>query len=67
MGKIFLLIILNILFIGSIWHMDVNHNLDRLGDKKTRGIFKIHPETGYRISQYALVILLILLDLLVLF
>lgn len=31
MGQIFILIILNILFVGAIWHMDLNHNLDRLG------------------------------------
>ena len=60
----FLLIILNILFVGALWHLDINHNLDRLGEKKTRGLFKVTPELGYRISIYALILILIALDLL---
>jgi len=66
MAKVFFLIILNILFVAAILHMNINHNLDRLGEKKTKGIFKLTPETGYRYSQYFLIAILILLDLLVL-
>lgn len=66
MSHIFALIILNILFVGAIWHMDVNHNLDRL-EGKTRGIFRIKPETGFRLSEYVLVLILVLIDLLFLF
>lgn len=66
MEKNLLLIVINILFVVAIWHMDINHNLDRLGERKTRGIFKISPETGHRMSQYVLIVLIVLLDLLVL-
>ena len=65
--QMFLLLILNILFIFALWHMDVNHTADRLGEKKSRGVFKISPEEGYRYSQYGLIICLILLDLLFLY
>lgn len=61
--KLFLLFLLNILFVGAIWHMDVSHNLDRGGVKKTRGVFKISPDAAYRLSQYALILSLILIDL----
>ncbi|MCL5970339.1 MAG: hypothetical protein M1450_02475 [Patescibacteria group bacterium] len=64
MNKSLLLIILNILFVAAVWHMDLNHNLDRLGEKKTRGVFKITPEKGYRYSQYFLIAVLIAIDLL---
>ncbi|RJQ27446.1 hypothetical protein C4577_01295 [Candidatus Parcubacteria bacterium] len=63
--KLAFLFFLNILFVGFIWHLDISHNLDRLNINKTRGILKISPETGYRISQYGLIIILFLIDLLV--
>jgi len=44
--------------------MDVNHNLDRLGEKQTRGISKMSPERAYRLSQYVLISSLILIDIL---
>lgn len=59
-----LLLLLNIAFVIAIWHLDLNHNLDRLGQKQTRGILKISPEKGYRYSQYVLLICLFLLDIL---
>ena len=58
------LLLLNILFMVALWHLDVSHNLDRVGETSTRGIFKIKPETAYRYSQYALVLTLSLLDVL---
>lgn len=61
--KIILLFLLNIIFVVAVWHMDVNHNLDRQGETKTRGVFKISPESAYRYSQYALLITLFLIDL----
>lgn len=62
-----LLFLLNIAFVSALWHMDINHNLDRLGNKKTRGVFKVAPEQGYRYSQYVLIATLALLDFLVVF
>ena len=61
---IIFLLLLNILFVLSLWHMDVNHNLDRLGEKQTRGISKMSPERAYRLSQYVLISSLILIDIL---
>lgn len=61
---ILLLLGLNILFMGALWHMDVNHNLDKLGKTETQGIFKITPEKGYRYSQYILIASLLLIDVL---
>ncbi len=57
-----LLFFLNILFVGALWHMDVHHNLDRLGQSETRGMFKMKPATAYRYSQYVLVLSLLLID-----
>lgn len=48
----------------ALWHMDVNHTADRLGEKKTRGVFKISAEEGYRYSQYLLIVALLFLDVL---
>lgn len=64
---IIIVLLLNGVFLVSLWHMDVNHNLDRLGEKQTRGVLKISPEAGYRISQYCLVAAVFLLDLLILY
>ena len=61
------IIVVNGLFLIALWHLDVNHNLDRLGEKGTRGIFKITPEAGYRISEYLLIASVFLLDCLVLY
>ncbi len=55
---------LNILLVGALWHMDVHHNLDKLGQSETRGMFKIKPEKAYRYSQYILLISLFLIDVL---
>lgn len=57
---------LNIAFTMAVWHMDLNHHLDLEGARVTRGIFKIKPETAYRISEYALIGSLFLIDILVL-
>lgn len=59
-----LLFLLNILFVGAVWHMDVHHNLDRFGHSETRGVFKIKPEKAYRYSQYILIASLLLIDIL---
>lgn len=59
-----LLFALNILLVGALWHMDVHHNLDKLGQSETRGMFKIKPEKAYRYSQYILLISLFLIDVL---
>ncbi len=59
-----LLFLLNIIFVGALWHMDIHHNLDRLGHTETRGIFKMTPEKAYRYSQYVLVLTLFLIDIL---
>ncbi|MEX2008316.1 MAG: hypothetical protein WD850_02430 [Candidatus Spechtbacterales bacterium] len=64
---LFLLFFLNILFVGAVWHMDINHHLDREGVKVTRGIFRITPETAYRVSQYLLIATLLAIDALVVF
>lgn len=59
-----LLFALNILLVGALWHMDVHHNLDKLGQSETRGVFKIKPEKAYRYSQYILLVSLLLIDIL---
>ncbi len=65
--RIFFLILLNTFFIISLWHLDINHNLDRVGEKKTRGVFKIPAEKGYRISQYGLILGVLLFDIFILY
>lgn len=57
-----LLFLLNIIFVGALWHMDVHHNLDKLGHSETGGIFKMKPEKAYRYSQYVLLLSLLLID-----
>lgn len=56
--------LLNIIFVGALWHLDVNHNLDKLGQKETRGFFKVKPEAAYRYSRYVLLLSLLLIDVL---
>lgn len=63
MGLI-LLFALNIVFIVALWYLDINHSLDRLGEKDTRGLWKISPEQGFRYSQHVLILTLFLLDVL---
>ena len=65
--NLLLLFLLNILFVGALWHMDVNHNLDKLGSSETRGLFKMKPEAAYRYSQYFLLITLLAIDALFIF
>ena len=62
--SIILLFLLNILFVGAIWHMDLSHNLDKKGESQTRGVFKIPPEKAYRYSYYVLLAVLFLIDIL---
>ena len=62
--KLILLFALNILLVGALWHMDVHHNLDKLGQSETRGMFKMKPEKAYRYSQYILLITLLFIDVL---
>lgn len=62
-----IILFLNALFIASLRHMDVNHHLIRLGKKRTQGVVKISSEKGYRTSQYGLIIVVLLLDLLILY
>jgi hypothetical protein len=64
---VILLFCLNIVFVGALWHMDVHHNLDRLGQPLSRGMFKIKPETAYRYSQYVLLLSLLSMDALFVF
>ena len=59
-----LLFLLNIIFVGAIWHMDIHHNLDKLGETKTRGILQTSPEKAYRYSYYLLILTLLLIDIL---
>lgn len=63
----FILLVVNMVILASLWHMSVNHTLDRLGEKRTRGVLKITPEAGYRISQYFLIAGVLLLDFLILY
>lgn len=62
--ELIILFILNIIFVGAVWHMDVHHNLDRSGQTKTGGVFRLKPEDAYRYSQYILILSLILIDIL---
>lgn len=62
--SLIILFFLNILFVGALWHMDVHHNLDKYGHSKTRGVFKVKPEAAYRYSQYILLLILLLVDIL---
>ena len=62
-----IVLLLNGVVLASLWHMSINHTLDRLGEKLTRGVLKITPEAGYIISQYCLVAAVFLLDLLILY
>jgi hypothetical protein len=64
---VFIILFLNALFIASLRHLDINHHLIRLGKKQTQGEVKISPEKGYRTSQYGLIIVVLLLDLVVLY
>lgn len=66
-GEVLALIILNAFFFILLWHLDVHHNLDRLGVKETRGFFNISSEKAYRLSQYGLVATIFLFDLLIVF
>lgn len=65
--KAIILIVLNIFFVMALWHMDVNHVMAEDGKKRTRGFFHFGPERAYRTSQYALIALVILVDLVGLF
>lgn len=62
--KIILFFLLNIIFVAAVWHLDINHNLEKYGQKKTGGVLKITPERGFRISEYVLLVVLFLLDVL---
>jgi len=62
---IYLAFILTIVAVASIWHIDVNHNIDRLGQEKTRGIFKLKPEKAIRYAQYTLIFTIIIYDFII--
>jgi len=64
MVELIILILLNILFVGALWHMDVHHNLDKVGKTEVGSLFKMKPEKAYRYSQYILIFSLILIDIL---
>lgn len=34
-----ILFILNIVFVGALWHMDVHHSLEKQGQARTGGCF----------------------------
>jgi len=61
---IILLFFLNISFVAALWHISINRQLEKLGQKKTGGVLKISPETGFLLSEYVLVLILFLIDIL---
>lgn len=65
--ELMILFILNIVFVGALWHMDVHHNPEKSGQARTGGVFRVKPEDAYRYSQYVLILTLILIDLLFVF
>lgn len=65
--ELIILFVLNILFVGAVWHMDVHHNLEKQGQRTAGGVFRFKTEDAYRYSQYVLIITLILIDLLFVF
>jgi hypothetical protein len=56
----------NIIFI-CLWQLSVQGNLDKLGVKKTQGIFKVSPWIKARLSEYCLALCIFLLDLIILY
>lgn len=62
--ELIILFLLNIVFVGAVWHLDLHHNLDKAGQKQTSGLFKVKPEKAFRYSQYILILTLILIDIL---
>jgi len=64
---VFIILFLNALFIASLRHMDINHHFIKLGKKRARGAVEISSEKGYKISQFGLIIVLLLFDLLILY
>lgn len=62
--NLIILFLLNIIFVAALWHMDIHHNLDKLGQAETGGVFKMKPEKAYRYSQYVLLLTLFLIDIL---
>lgn len=67
MLAVIITLFLNAVFIASLRHMDINHHLIRSRERQAGGVVKISPEKGYRISQYGLIIVVLLLDLLILY
>jgi len=59
-----LLFALNISFMGAVWHMSSNHILEGFGQELTGGIFRVTPETGFRLSEYWVIGTLFLMDVL---
>lgn len=64
MVTLILLFLLNILFIAAVWHITVAHQIQKLGQKKTGGVLKISPEKAFLLSEYALILILFLIDVL---
>ena len=60
------LFLTNIIFV-CLWQLSVQGNLDKLGVKQTRGIFKISPWTKARLSEYCLALCVFLLDFIILY
>ena len=58
-------IILTIAAVFLLWHWDVNQNLGKLGVKQTSGVFRIPPYTACKLSQYGLILIVFLFNLLV--
>jgi hypothetical protein len=64
MLSLILLFLLNILFVAALWHVTVNYQIQKLGQKKTGGVLKISSETAFILSEYCLVLILFLIDIL---
>jgi hypothetical protein len=64
MLSLILLFLLNILFVAALWHVTVNYQIQKLGQKKTGGVLKISSETAFILSEYCLFLILFLIDIL---
>jgi len=64
MAGVILLFILNILFVGAVWHISASHQIGKLGQKRTGGVLKLSPETAFLLSEYVLISILFLIDVL---
>jgi hypothetical protein len=64
MVGIILLFLFNILFVIALWHITISHQIQKLGQKKTCGVLKISPEKAFLFSEYTLILIMFLIDIL---